>query len=191
MGYDVEYDNRKLRGYSSSPEIYSIYNNEEYSVNAIPKIIDSLIMDIGFISKSDNNYIITLDISSGEEFDKIALFDKISNTELIDFKVDSSYSFYSSSENNADMFVLKIFKNLTSINEVEIEEEIYVKQNQDIITVISNSKIKALELTNIKGQTISKNSNSNSITIPYKGVFILRISTLNNVYNQKIIYLWK
>ncbi len=189
MGYDVEYDNRKLRGYSSSPEIYSIYNNEEYSVNVIPKIIDSLIMDIGFISKSDNNYIITLDISSGEEFDKIALFDKISNTELIDFKVDSSYSFYSSSENNADMFVLKIFKNLTSINEVEIEEEIYVKQNQDIITVISNSKIKALELTNIKGQTINKNSNSNSITIPSKGVYILRISTLNHIYNQKIIFL--
>ena len=87
------------------------------------------------------------------------------------------------------MFFLKIFKNLTSINEVEIEEEIYVKQNQDIITVISNSKIKALELTNIKGQTINKNSNSNSITIPSKGVYILRISTLNHIYNQKIIFL--
>lgn len=189
MGYDVRFDNRKLSGYSLSPEIFSVTNNEKYSVNSIPQIADSLVMSINFISKSDNIYTITLDIDNGEDFEKIALYDKISNTELIDFKTDSSYYFYSSSENNPDIFVLKIFRNLSSLNEIKIEEGISIKQSGDMITVSSNSKIKTLEITNLKGQTINKNSNSNSIKIPHKGVFILRVSTLNHIYNHKIINL--
>lgn len=189
MGYDVMFDNRKLAGYSTSPEIYSIVNNEKYSINAIPTIIDSIIMDINFVSKTDNSYTITLDIDNGDEFEKIALFEKANNTELVDFKIDSSYTFSCSSENNPDMFVLKIFKNLTSLNEVNLKEGISIKQIGNEITVLSNSKVKSLKLTNVKGQTINTNYKSNSIRIPHKGVFVLSISTLNSNYQHKIIYL--
>lgn len=189
MGYDVEYDNRKLSGYASSPEIFSVYNNEKYSVNAIPRILDSLIMDINFNSKSDNNYTITLDIDDREGFEKIALFNKLNNTELIDFMIDSSYTFHSPSNNNPDMFILKIFKDLSNIEVIKGDNSISVKQLGNKINVISNSKITKLELTNIKGQSIKKNLNTNSIIIPQRGVFVLTISTENQIYQQKIIYL--
>lgn len=189
MGYDVEYDNRKLSGYALSPEIFSVYNNEKYSVNAIPRILDSLILDINFNSKSDNNYTISLDIDDREGYEKIALFNKLNNTELIDFLIDSSYTFHSPSNNNPDMFILKIFKDLSSLEVIKGDNSISVKQHGNKVSVISNTKITKLELTNLKGQSIKKNLNSNSIIIPQKGVFVLTISTENQIYQQKIIYL--
>lgn len=188
LGYDVEYDNRKLNGYSLSPEIYSKSNNENFAVNAIPIIEDSLIMDINFISKSDDNYTITLDVNE-EEYDKIALFDKANNIELIDFKIDSSYTFYCTSENNPDKFQLKIFKALNYINNIKIDESIRLKQIEDEVIIISDSKIKTLELTNMKGQLINKNYKTNSIKVTQKGVFLFTITTINNTYKKKIIYL--
>lgn len=115
LGYDVKYDNRKLHGYGLSPEIFSSMENENFAVNTIPKIKDSLIVDVNFISKADENYTIKLDIDNSEDFEKIALYDKTSNTELINFIVDTSYTFYSSTGNNQDKFQLKIYKNLSSI----------------------------------------------------------------------------
>ncbi|MFA6200764.1 MAG: hypothetical protein WC679_10215 [Bacteroidales bacterium] len=189
LGYDVKYDNRKLHGYGLSPEIFSKIVDEDFAVNAIPNIEDSLVVDINFISKVDENYRVTLDIDNKEDFEKVALYDKASNTELINFMVDTAYTFYSSAGNNQDKFQLKIYKNLSSIEEVKSNETISLQQKEDEVAVVSSSKIKSLQLTNMKGQIINKNSKTNKIRIPEKGVFILTITTSKNKYQRKVINL--
>lgn len=189
LGYDVKYDNRKLHGYGLSPEIFSKIVDEDFAVNAIPNIEDSLVVDINFISKIDGNYRVTLDIDNKEDFEKVALYDKASNNKLIDFMVDTAYTFYSSAGNNQDKFQLKIYKNLSSIEEIKSSEIISLQQKEDEVAVVSSSKIKSLELTNMKGQIINKNSKTNKIRIPEKGVFILTITTSKNKYQRKVINL--
>ncbi len=189
LGYDVKYDNRKLHGYGLSPEIFSKIGDEDFAVNAIPNIEDSLVVDINFISKTDGNYRVTLDIGNKEDFEKVALYDKASNTELINFMIDTAYTFYSSTGNNQDKFQLKIYKNLSLIEEVKSNETISLQQKEDEVAVVSSSKIKSLQLTNMKGQIINKNSKTNKIRIPEKGVFILTITTSKSKYQRKVINL--
>jgi hypothetical protein len=188
-GYDVKYDNRKLHGYGLSPEIYSRIGNENFSINSIPQIEDSLIIDINFISKANDNYRITLNVDNNQDFKRIILYDKISNTNLIDFKIDTSYTFHSLAENNQDKFQLKLYKNLSSIKEIKENERISLQQKEDEVKVISSSEIKSLEIINMKGQLINKNYKTNTINIPEKGVFILTIITSKNKYQRKIINL--
>lgn len=189
LGYDIKYDNRKLHGFGLSPEIYSRIGNQNFSINTIPQIEDSLIIDINFISKANDNYRITLNIDNNQDFERIILYDKITNTNLIDFKIDTSYTFYSLAENNQDKFQLKLYKNLSSIKEIKESERISLQQKENEVKVISSSEIKSLEIRNMKGQLINKNYKTNTINIPGKGVFILTIITSKNKYQRKIINL--
>lgn len=190
LGYDINYDNRKLSGWSQSPEIFSKYGNDKFSLNSIPQIEDSLILDIGFVAKTANNYNIRLNFDSIDQYHKISLFDKVSNIELINFKTDSVYSFYSNVVNSEDKFQLKIYRNQLSDEEIQTKEDnISLQQYDDEVYVFSSSKILSIELSNLKGQKINKNFNSNSIKITQKGVFLLKIQTQNNTYIRKIINL--
>ncbi len=190
LGYDINYDNRKLSGWSQSPEIFTKYGNEKFPLNSIPKIEDSLIVDIGFVAKTEDNYNISLDFDSIDQYYKISLFDKATNVELINFKNDSVYSFYSNQINSQDKFQLKIYRNQLSDEEIKTyDENISLYQSEDKVNVISSSKILSLELTNLKGQKINNNVNSNSINIDQKGIFILNITTQNKTYIRKIINL--
>ena len=188
--YDINYDNRKLSGWSQSPEIFSKYGNDRFSLNSIPQIEDSLILDIGFVAKTANNYNIRLNFDSIEQYHKISLFDKVSNVELINFKIDSVYSFYSNVVNSEDKFQLKIYRNQLSDEEIQTKEDnILLQQYDDEVYVFSSSKILSIELSNLKGQKINKSFNSNSIKVTQKGVFLLKIQTQNNTYIRKIINL--
>lgn len=190
LGYDINYDNRKLSGWSQSPEVFSKYGNDKFSLNSIPQIEDSLIMDIGFIAKTANNYNIRLNFDSIEQYHKISLFDKATNVELINFKTDSVYSFYSNVVNSEDKFQLKIYRNQLSDEEIQTKEDnISLQQYEDEVYVFTSSKILNLELSNLKGQKINNNFNSNSIKVSQKGVFLLKIQTQNNTYIRKIINL--
>ncbi len=149
-----------------------------------------MIVDIGFLAKTEGNYNISLDFDSIDQYYKISLFDKATNVELINFKNDSVYSFYSNQINSQDKFQLKIYRNQLSDEEIKTyDENISLYQSEDKVNVISLSKILSLELTNLKGQKINNNVNSNSINIDQKGIFILNITTQNKTYIRKIINL--
>lgn len=190
LGYDIMYDNRKLNGWGQSPELFFKVGNDNFAVNSIPTIEDSLIIDVGFIAKKDDNYQIALRFDEIEDYYKIALFDKANNSELINFTTDSVYSFYSSANTDLDKFQLKIYKNPLSLENIQSNQEnITLQQDKDNILVLSNSKINSLEIINMKGQVINRNINSNSIRINQKGVFVLEITTQNSKYQRKIINL--
>ncbi|MCH3923888.1 MAG: hypothetical protein LKE30_03105 [Bacteroidales bacterium] len=190
-GYEIETDNHKLHGLSNSPEIYSVFNGESFLVNVVPTIKDSAKIDINFISKTNNDYTIKYNYDNSlTHFQRIILWDKQTNTMVADFLNDSIYTFHSDTNINIDKFQLRIYKNVSSIeNPVIKQDNIIISQKGDMISVDSKDRIKSLTLINVKGQTINRNENKNTIHINQKGLFVLKVRTDNSEKSYKITFI--
>ncbi len=81
-GFDVEYDNRKLEGYGNLSEISTVFNSENYSINAIEDFEDSIKVDLKFTVKVSGVHSIKLNIKEIQEYNKVLLYDKTTNTIL-------------------------------------------------------------------------------------------------------------
>lgn len=189
LGYDVEFDNRKIDGFGCVQEISTKFNSEKYAINAIPPVIDSLFIDLNINLKAAPNSSLKFEALDKSQFKKIILFDKINNISLVDFKLDSTYNLNSSTWTDSERYQLRLYKTLSSLEKEIPKDEIKIQQSEDNVRIISTSKIKALELINTKGQMIKRVENSNQILIPQKGVFVLVIYRENDKTQRKIINL--
>ncbi|MDR0971245.1 MAG: hypothetical protein LBM25_02545 [Bacteroidales bacterium] len=189
LNYDVKFDNRKLEGLSLSPQISFLIDGEPYSFNAIPPVEDSILIDVYIDIKTPDNYTISLNKGFEDSFSEISLYNKITNQKQINFLEDSIYSFFSPIF-SGDKFQLKIVKTSPLLeNTISLQENFLLKQDKDLITIETNAQIKNMELFNIKGQKVNSSIKHNTIKIPQKGCFILKVQTKNNNYKRKIIYL--
>ncbi len=190
-GFDVEYDNRKLEGYGNISEIATIFNNENYSINAIEDFEDSLKVDLKFTVKVSGVHSIKLNIKEIQEYNKILLYDKTTNTILNDFIIDSIFS-TNLSLGEYENYQLIIKKQSSSIPNEEISQKtnIRIEKDGDKVEVFLdggiNEEILSLELINTKGQVVNKKTKSNWIIIPEKGIYIIRVITNKNQFNRKI-----
>ncbi|MBP1629902.1 MAG: hypothetical protein H6Q15_795 [Bacteroidetes bacterium] len=189
LGYDVEFDNRKIDGFGDVPEISTKYNSEKYAINAIPPVIDSLFIDLNINLKAAPNSFLKFEALDKSQFKKIVLFDKINNISVVDFKLDSTYNLNSSTWTDSERYQLRLYKTLSSLEKEIIKEEIKIQQSEDNVRIISTTKIQALELINTKGQMIKRVEDSNQIILPQKGVFVLVIYRENDKTQRKIINL--
>lgn len=189
LGYDVEFDNRKIDGFGNVPEISTKYNSEKFSINAIPPVIDSLFIDLNINLKAAPNSFLKFEALDKSQFKKIVLFDKINNISVVDFKLDSTYNLNSSTWTDSEKYQLRLYKTLSSLEKEIPKDEIKIQQSEDNVRIISTTKIQALELINTKGQMIKRVENSNQILIPQKGVFVLVIYRENDKTQRKIINL--
>ena len=190
-GFDVEYDNRKLEGYGNISEIATIFNNENYSINAIEDFEDSIKVDLKFTVKVSGVHSIKLNIKEIQEYNKVLLYDKTTNTILNDFIIDSLFS-TNLSNGEYENYQLIIKKQNSSIPNEEISQKtnIRIEKDGDKVEVFLdggiNEEILSLELINTKGQVINKNTKSNWIILPEKGIYIIRVITNKNQFNRKI-----
>lgn len=190
-GFDVEYDNRKLEGYGNISEIATIFNNENYSINAIEDFEDSLNVDLKFTVKVSGVHSIKLNIKEIQEYNKILLYDKTTNTILNDFMIDSIFS-TNLSLGEYENYQLIIKKQSSSIPNEEISQKtnIRIEKDGDKVEVFLdggiNEEILSLELINTKGQVVNKKTKSNWIILPEKGIYIIRVITNKNQFNRKI-----
>lgn len=190
-GFDVEYDNRKLEGYGNISEIATIFNNENYSINAIEDFEDSIKVDLKFTVKVSGVHSIKLNIKEIQEYNKILLYDKTTNTILNDFIIDSIFS-TNLSLGEYENYQLIIKKQSSSIPNEEISQKtnIRIEKDGDKVEVFLdggiNEEILSLELINTKGQVVNKKTKSNWIILPEKGIYIIRVITNKNQFNRKI-----
>lgn len=190
-GFDVEYDNRKLEGYGNLSEISTVFNSENYSINAIEDFEDSIKVDLKFTVKVSGVHSIKLNIKEIQEYNKILLYDKTTNTILNDFIIDSIFS-TNLSLGEYENYQLIIKKQSSSIPNEEISQKtnIRIEKDGDKVEVFLvggiNEEILSLELINTKGQVINMKTKSNWIIIPEKGIYIIRVITNKNQFNRKI-----
>lgn len=187
--YNYVYDNRKLNGLGMSPEISSLINNESYAIKTIADFEDSLWIDLNVVIKQPGINDIGLEIMDTANLEEIVLIDKTDYSLLFDFLQDSIYS-QSYSVGEYDNLRLLIKKRKTNtLEDIANNSDIIIVQEGNRAVVTSSNKINSLELINMKGQIINMNKNKNSIIIPEKGVFILKVITSEKEYNKKLINL--
>ncbi|MDR0790739.1 MAG: hypothetical protein LBO06_08115 [Bacteroidales bacterium] len=185
MTYDLQTDNRKLHGLALSPEIFTKYDDNLFSFNAIA-IADTLTIDLDCLVKRAGNYTLTLDYQNGYGFGSIVLYDRENGERLTDFLTDTAYSFTWAAPTTRE-FQLKLTKGFSSLPTPEgIAQSIQIEQKGNEITVHSNAAIQSLTLTNLDSKIVNQVFNSNKIIIPATGLFLLTAKTGNATCNFKV-----
>lgn len=111
--YDIDYDAIKMESTGSKvPQIWSDYNNCNYSVLALP--VKETNISVAVKVNEPGYYKLRLDKNSIVNLKNMYLFDKIEN-KAIDLSTDSEYRFYESAATNAqNRFVLSFSKNIST-----------------------------------------------------------------------------
>ena len=177
--YDI-FDANKMFGDGSVAEPYLICNDIDLckeEVNALP-------------------YTATMNIKSGEarSIDIIAenvpegyTLTLIDNEEEIVMNQGDTYTVEIASGENADRFKLKIGEKNVSITDVEVAEELNIRNNNRNIIIEGGKNIKA-EVYNTLGQKVYETTKRNfALEGMEAGAYVVKVQSGNAVQSQKVI----
>lgn len=180
-------DNHKLLGYGIAPEIYTTFNDEDFSVNVVPPSMeDTLNVDLRCIIKQEGEYSIKYNGELPIPYNKAELYDRQSGEMLKDFSLDSVYVFSADETMNEDKFLLKFIRNYLGGAYLASSHFINLSQNNNIIKVYSDEEINHITLYSLDGKEIFITKDK-EITINKKGLFLLKVKTLTNEKVFKVI----
>lgn len=189
FGLDWQTDSRKLRGFGNVAEIFATFNEESFTVNHIPFTLqDSLIIDLRCVIKRAGNYSIVFNEANISPYDKVFLVDRQTGEELVDFSVDSIYSFEADESMLEDRFLLKFSRIFSCDNVLPALQYIDIIQEDNKIEAFSNEVIRLLSLYSVEGKQILQTTD-NKMIIQQKGIFFLTITTPTHQKTFKIIVL--
>ena len=163
-GFDVE----KLFSEGDSPEIYLNFDNENYSLLALPELfLETRIINMNYKAGENGEQKITLKQTENMDYFDILLEDTKLNI-FTDLKKEGSYNFQATTYQNPDRFKLHFTSYITNVN---------VEENIDNILVYSNnSKV----FINRKGEYLKTN-------IQIDVFDIMGIKTASVLSNDKLI----
>lgn len=180
-------DNHKLLGYGIAPEIYTTFNDEDFSVNVVPPSMeDTLNVDLRCIIKQEGEYSIKYNGELPIPYNKAELYDRQSGEMLKDFSLDSVYVFSADETMNEDKFLLKFIRNYLGGAYLASSHFINLSQNNNIIKVYSDEEINCITLYSLDGKEIFITKDK-EMTINKKGLFLLKVKTLTNEKVFKVI----
>ncbi|MBQ9311685.1 MAG: lamin tail domain-containing protein [Bacteroidales bacterium] len=188
-GLDWQTDNHKLTGMGLIPEIFTVFNNENFAVNSIPFDEDTLLLDIRINVKKEDNYKLKYLGNNIPEFTSIGLYEKSTNTKLNEFLQDSVYAFSADEQMNEDNYYILLTKQVSDIEDnPNTQNYINITQNKETVEFSSNQAIQQIILCNAMGQILATNNNTNKITLPYKDIFIIKVATNDYQQTFKVSY---
>jgi len=128
-GFDNSFDAWKLKGDAAAPQLYSVYSNNELTVNRLPFEGNKMLIPINF--EAGTNGLFTLEVDNLDNFaisSEIWLED-LRDDILIDLKQISSYEFNSNTSDENQRFLLHFGKPLGTEDEALSNLNIYSHEN--------------------------------------------------------------
>jgi hypothetical protein len=104
---------------------------------------------------------------------------------LFDFAQDSIYTFQSSK--TSKQFVLKLYKTLASIQQVQDDSHITLSQRGNVLKVQSDEKIERIVLGDVQGRNLKTIYSNEEIILPNKGIFFLNVKTNKRTTDFKVV----
>ncbi len=191
--FDSKYDAYKMYPQLSDvPFIYTLNENEEFAINAIPEITEDLIIPLGFYAANEGIYNINLNTETIDL--PVYLYDKQENV-FQNLNENGVYSFAYSGGNETNRFEIR-FKTLVDVNEIENDDIIiYPNPASTFVQVECRTlKVESYEIIDITGKTLQSNKNYGifqktkfDLSNYPSGVYYLKIQTENGVFVEKII----
>jgi hypothetical protein len=192
--WDLKYDCHKMYGLAAAPELWTISNDEEFSVNTLPFTTEPVDLPLNFKAGVDGKYTIHFDGIDSFDGSSIILEDLFTG-ETIDMGQQTEYTFTASQEDDHGRFVIHFF-NVTSTPEIGKEDNpvlIYAYNNNIIIKSLETSLNGKVEVLNILGQILNgidvRNVGFYKMHADYEpGVYLVRYTGKNGYeQTQKVI----
>ncbi len=171
LGYEIERDAAKFMSSDKNvPQLYSVEGNIHYAINERP--LGSGIIPLGYYAGANNNYTISVDVTS--ENITVYLKDKLLNmvTELN----NTDYTFNSDAGTYNNRFELQLTDNGTTgmqTNEL-FDTTVTVKNGCLIVTTEVGTAISVYSLAGIKLQELKASDVINEISLS-KGTYIVKV----------------
>jgi hypothetical protein len=200
LGFDKMLDGRKAFLTNSDPNIYSVIDGINYSINGIPFPKDSITIPLVVNATSDGSYAIKAIELVGLDSYKVFLNDKSQNL-TINLANDSSYTFNATTGTLTDRFTVTITNVLTAIpeNTVSIKPfNIYSSNGSVNIQTLSdiwNGKLGGIRVLDMTGRVFSTEDNvefskDNLLQIPVRattGIYMVELRSGMLRYVGKVV----
>ncbi len=191
--YD-EFDSYKMLATDKSfPQLYSQTElGNSLAINTMSEVdwTEGTTIDLIFTSGNEGNYTINLsDVGSFNSDVSISITDEAGLTSLIYFETPFTFEYLSSNTNK--LFTLNLKKEVTSYNEISLENIQIYSHRKDVFIQIPNT-INKVELLvyDVTGRFISNkslNSGENNIKLNAEGIFFIQLNGPTEKITSKII----
>ncbi|MFZ4400375.1 MAG: metallophosphoesterase, partial [Bacteroidales bacterium] len=189
-GYDALYDANKLFVTDNNiPQIYSIANNNELSINVFGSLPAAIPLNIR-LGVAGNINLTASDINSFDANISIKLED-ISTGNIQDLRQNPIYSFNGTIGENANRFVIHFMMLPNSIKETNNTSNTSIYSYENTVYVNSAEVIKTIEVYNMLGQLIKSkvgnNNKINSLNLEHStAYYLVKVITDKAIYTKKV-----
>ncbi|MEE0894765.1 MAG: hypothetical protein U0M28_02260, partial [Bacteroidales bacterium] len=184
-GYDILRDCHKFSIDDNAVRIAYNKESEMYSLKNLPAFEDSISLEFELNIPTLGVYSLKLKDEFAQSCIAKRLIDKQSGVLLFDFAQDSIYTFQSSK--TSKQFVLKLYKTLASIQQVQDDSHITLSQRGNVLKVQSDEKIERIVLSDVQGRNLKTIYSNKEIILPNKGIFFLNVKTNKRTTDFKVV----
>lgn len=184
-GYDILQDCHKFSIDDNAVRIAYNEESEIYSLKNLPAFEDSISLEFELNIPTLGVYTLKLKDEFAQSCIAKRLIDKQSGVLLFDFAQDSIYTFQSSK--TSKQLVLKLYKTLASLQEVQDDSHIALSQRGNVLKVQSAEKIERIVLSDVQGRNLKTIYSNKEIILPNKGIFFLNVKTNKRTTDFKVV----
>ncbi len=191
-GFDENFDGYKRWGINEAPQLFTVADDINLSVNVLPALTQNLTIQVGYKVGVAGEY--TIGFASLESFTEpvtIYLEDLLTG-EMINIAENSSYTFAASPEDEMIRFELH-FMTTVGVNDKIENSDVYIYSNANSVFVRNSSANNSGTITvyDIAGSKILsaplENVPLNEIKLSVKsGYYVVKVITNNEVHSQKV-----
>lgn len=184
-GYDILRDCHKFSIDDNAVRIAYNKESEMYSLKDLPAFEDSISFEFELNIPTLGVYTLKLKDEFAQSCIAKRLIDKQSGVLLFDFAQDSIYTFQSSK--TSKQLVLKLYKTLASLQQVQDDSHIALSQRGNVLKVQSDEKIERIVLSDVQGRNLKTIYSNKEIILPNKGIFFLNVKTNKRTTDFKVV----
>ncbi len=192
VSFDNDYDAFKLFGIDEAPQIFSIVENQNLSINVLPEYDPGMVIPLGFKMGVDAEVSFRIENLESFNFPVNIVIEDLQTGEMIEMDNQSEFTFTGTKEdemNRFNMHFMMLFTDVENVaaNMVNIysaEKSVYVKNlsSEDLSSVsvysITGKEVYRGELENMSINRIDLNTPS--------GYYIVKVVTDGSVTSQKV-----
>lgn len=187
--FDDGFDSHKMFGKELAPQLYSIIEEENLSINSLPQLgNETVIVNMGFEVGASGQYTINANGMGNFESTEI-LFEDLKTGEMIDLNENDTYTFNYEVGEAAHRFNVH-FKSTTGIDEFESSGINAYSFNNSLYVVNDNKNKAEVEVYNVMGQKVLSTTVNNGVekfNINQAGCYIVKVLNGNKTLSKKIV----
>jgi len=165
FNFEEGYDSEKWFSlYEEAPQIYALTKDgKQVDINSIPQISENETVAIGFTSFEQQTLTLTFEKQTLRSGISVYLEDTYTGN-YQQLNANSTYTFLTESGTFDDRFVLHFTNNVTNVNDLSVNQNVYSYENQIYVNVSSETKVeiydvngRLLRMKNVNGFTAFDN----------------------------------